>query len=205
MTTKERILHKALALFAERGYHAVYVGEIAEAVGIKTPSLYKHFKSKQDIFNACVEVFSQRMQQIRTELHLQDASGAPISLQSSTTEEIIRIANALFAFYLTDEVAASFRKLLLLERYHNRELNELYEELFIDGAVRHEERIFAELIDAGVLRQENPHVVALHFYSPVYFLLQKYDQHPERLEEAQQELTAMVQEFCASYTSQEAP
>ena len=29
--------------------------EIAEAVGIKAPSLYKHYKSKQDIFNAILD------------------------------------------------------------------------------------------------------------------------------------------------------
>lgn len=46
MTTKEKILKQALCLFAEKGYNALYVGEIASAVGIKAPSLYKHFKSK---------------------------------------------------------------------------------------------------------------------------------------------------------------
>ena len=60
MTTKEKILHEALSLFAEKGYDAVYVGDIADAVGIKAPSLYKHYKSKQEIFDSCVEVFSKR-------------------------------------------------------------------------------------------------------------------------------------------------
>ena len=35
MTTKQKILNEALTLFAEKGYSAVYVGEIADAVGIK--------------------------------------------------------------------------------------------------------------------------------------------------------------------------
>lgn len=48
MTTKQKILNEALTLFAEKGYSAVYVGEIADAVGIKTPSLYKHYKNKQN-------------------------------------------------------------------------------------------------------------------------------------------------------------
>ncbi len=65
MTTKQKILNEALALFAEKGYSAVFVGEIADAVGIKALSLYKHYKSKQDIFNACVEVFSERMQLLK--------------------------------------------------------------------------------------------------------------------------------------------
>ena len=54
--TKQKILDKALALFSSRGYDAVSVGEIAQAVGIKAPSLYNHFPSKQAIFDALVDV-----------------------------------------------------------------------------------------------------------------------------------------------------
>ena len=79
MTTKQKILKAALTLFAEKGYSAVYVGEIADAVGIKAPSLYKHYKSKQDIFNSCVEVFSDRMEQVRNELRLPDTPQADIT------------------------------------------------------------------------------------------------------------------------------
>lgn len=53
--TKQKILEKALELFSARGYDAVSVGEIAKAVGIKAPSLYNHFPSKQAIFDAIVE------------------------------------------------------------------------------------------------------------------------------------------------------
>ena len=53
--TKQKILDKALALFSSQGYDAVSVGEIAQAVGIKAPSLYNHFPSKQAIFDALVE------------------------------------------------------------------------------------------------------------------------------------------------------
>ena len=40
--TKKRILDVALTLFSEKGYGNVFVGQIAEGVGIKAPSLYKH-------------------------------------------------------------------------------------------------------------------------------------------------------------------
>lgn len=53
--TKQRILEKSLELFSAKGYDAVSVGEIAKAVGIKAPSLYNHFPSKQAIFDAIVE------------------------------------------------------------------------------------------------------------------------------------------------------
>ena len=100
MTTKQKILNEALTLFSEKGYSAVYVGDIAAAVGIKAPSLYKHFKSKQEIFDSCVEVFSERMEQVRNELQLPDTPEAEASYQTVTTEKLTDFATALFLFYL---------------------------------------------------------------------------------------------------------
>ncbi len=44
--TKQIVLDKALSLFAISAYEGVTVADIANAVGIKAPSLYKHYKSK---------------------------------------------------------------------------------------------------------------------------------------------------------------
>lgn len=60
MDTKHRILDEALTLFAQKGYANVYVGEIAEKVGIKAPSLYKHYKNKQAIFDAIIDEMNKR-------------------------------------------------------------------------------------------------------------------------------------------------
>ena len=203
MTTKQKILNEALTLFSEKGYSAVYVGDIADAVGIKAPSLYKHYKSKQAIFDSCVEVFSERMEQVRNKLRLPYTPNAEINYQTASMETIIEIAINLFVFYLQDGVAAKFRKMLMIERYHNSELNELFENLFMDGAVRHEEKIFFDLIDAKIIKKENPHIIALRFYTPIFYLLQKYDMHPDMVEEAKQELTLMIQEFCNTYAAEE--
>lgn len=203
MTTKQKILNEALTLFSEKGYSAVYVGDIADAVGIKAPSLYKHYKSKQAIFDSCVEVFSERMEQVRNKLRLPYTPNADINYQTASMETIIEIAINLFAFYLQDDVAAKFRKMLMIERYHNPELNELFENLFVDGVVRHEEKIFSDLIDAKIIKKENPHIIALRFYTPIFYLLQKYDMHPDMVEEAKQELTLMIQEFCNTYAAEE--
>ena len=199
MTTKERILNEALRLFSEKGYSEVFVGEIAEAVGIKAPSLYKHYKGKQEIFDSCVEKFYERMTQIRNDLLLPDIPGSQTSYETANLNQIIEFAVGLFMFYWKDEVASRFRKILLIERYRNLELNTMYEDLFVNGAVLHEERIFATLIDAGVIKKEDPHVIALRFYTPIYYLLQKYDMHPDREEEAKKELISMVTEFCETY------
>jgi TetR/AcrR family transcriptional regulator, cholesterol catabolism regulator len=48
-STRDRILEIAAELFLERGYEGTSLNEIAQRLAISTPSLYWHFKSKQDL------------------------------------------------------------------------------------------------------------------------------------------------------------
>ncbi len=53
--TAERILDAAERLFAERGYGATTLRDVAAAVGIRNPSLYNHFSSKDSLYAAVLE------------------------------------------------------------------------------------------------------------------------------------------------------
>lgn len=52
---KIRILDAAEALFANKGYEATSMVEIADAVGIRGPAIYKHYGNKADVYDAVIE------------------------------------------------------------------------------------------------------------------------------------------------------
>ena len=49
---RNELTRTAARLFAEKGYHGASLSEIADALGVKAPSLYAHVESKQEILYA---------------------------------------------------------------------------------------------------------------------------------------------------------
>lgn len=60
MNRKEEILLVTLELAAENGLSNVSMAQIAEKIGIRKPSLYNHFKSKEEIIEAMYQYFRDR-------------------------------------------------------------------------------------------------------------------------------------------------
>lgn len=59
-STAERVLDAAENLFAEKGYSATSLGEVADRVGIRSPSLYNHFRNKEALYQAVLERLLER-------------------------------------------------------------------------------------------------------------------------------------------------
>ena len=57
---REQLMEVATKLFARNGYEATTTAAIALAAGVTEPILYRHFKSKQELFVAIVKAVSDR-------------------------------------------------------------------------------------------------------------------------------------------------
>jgi TetR/AcrR family transcriptional regulator, cholesterol catabolism regulator len=65
---RRELTREAARLFAEKGYHGAALSEIADALGVKAPSLYAHVASKQDLLYAIMregaEAFHQALDDV---------------------------------------------------------------------------------------------------------------------------------------------
>ena len=203
MTTKERIADEALTLFAAKGFRGTTVKDIADAVGIKDASLYKHFKSKKEILNTIVEEAYVHMGNMSDSLGIPSGDGsledAAEFFRGINRETIIALGKEVFKFYLTDGYMSRFWKLANLEQYNNRDFYELYRRLFTEEGIEYQKNLFAEMIRMGAFREGDPEVMAYNFYSPIFLLLHRYAGSEGELDEALEIIEKMVGDFYDRY------
>lgn len=185
MRTKEKILEKALILFAERGYENVSVEEIAAEVGIKAPSIYKHYKSKQDIFDAIIDkmknndVYKNITDTISSNNKFNDAG----VFTGDLTQLITTIGFESFVELSGPTELTQFRKLMTVEQFNTPELAELFVKQYYDNMISRYSDLFSKLSSSGVFKNEDPELMALQFYAPLFMLMTMSDAVPERKDE----------------------
>ncbi|ALS23884.1 MULTISPECIES: TetR/AcrR family transcriptional regulator [Paenibacillus] len=154
----QKIKSAALRLFARNGYDAVPLSEIAKEVGIKTPSLYAHFRSKEDLFLA---VFEDCLAE-----HTARMAALIESLKGRTIEEqLYRVIHDACRSYLLSEEHMTFLKRVML--FPPAALQETLRERFsasedqLNGLLT---ALFNEGMDSGLLRRERPEDLIASYY-----------------------------------------
>ena len=176
MSTKERIMYAALDLFSKKGYDGVGVDLIAENAGLKGPSLYRHFKGKEDIFNSMIELVAS---------HYEEGFGLKQEQEElpESMEELIENAMRKIQFTMHDDIIRKTRRILAMEQFRSKRMAELTSCYHLENLQRVYADIFAGMMEKGILKQEDPEILALEFVSPVSLLIHMYDRQPEREEE----------------------
>lgn len=203
MTTKESILQQALNFFAQKGYDGVSVREIARAVGVRESALYKHYKNKEDIFLKVIETARQRI----TESYIDNQVPESVQKESVadgyralTTEQLCDIAWNLFCLYTKDPFISNFRKLLTREQYNNSYIAKQYKNIFLEGALNRQAETFASLVAGKMFKNVDPHIIALHFYGPIFYLFQLYDCEPDKEKYIKDMLFSHIETFGENYS-----
>ena len=177
--TRDRIMEEALMLFSANGFDGVSVKMIADEVGIGPSALYKHFKGKQEIFDSIVESSRQNYME-----HAEQ-----ITAQIRGIEAVREMCLSMFEYQTKDPWIVAFRRLLLIEKFKNPDMAELYKKFFVDIPLDTEEKIFRELQSQGLMVEGNPRVFAMELYAPFYLyhfveyeeseLLPLFEEHAE--------------------------
>lgn len=203
--TKQRILDASLNLFSINGFEGVSIKQIANQVGIKDSSLYKHFKSKQEIFDTLLDEMNARFEETISFSKLPQGEIEKVAREYGQQDLtwLKKACETVFMFLLKDPKASKFRKMLMIEQYKNPAVANTFRSWFTDDAIQFQTELFTEMIAQGYFTDGNPRAIAMQFYAPFYLLLCQYDTMPGRGAEALELLMEHIEQFAAVYQVKE--
>ena len=168
---KEEILIVALHLFARDGYEAVSVSQIAGELDMTKGALYRHYKSKRDIFDCIVQRMEQQdsEQARQNEVPEESIEKVPEEYQNVSVEDFVGYSKSMFEYWTEDDFASSFRKMLTLEQFRNEEMQNLYQQYLVSGPTEYVKDLFKNM------KINNPEENAVKFYANMFFYYSLYD------------------------------
>ena len=194
--TKERILTAALEMFSQKGYEGTNIRELSASLGLVKSGIYKHYESKEAIWNALLDkMIAYYGERFGSSEHLPPVPDSP--------EEFVAMTMRMVGLTIHDEQIVKTRKVLTLEQFRDDRARELATKHFLTGLTEMFTPIFAEMMDKGLLRRDDPAMLAFAYTTPISALIRLCDREPEKTQEAMDQIGAFSRHFIAVYGTRE--
>lgn len=179
--TKEKLLEAAVELFSTKGYDATGVDEIAEAIGIKGPNLYKYYRGKaallEEILTRFGPEYRERMGMTPKKPPVfTDGAG----LKAFTLRQVDDTVN--------EPVLRKLRRIFQLEQFRDRTFSRRATEYQLTNMETMYTGIFEVMMERGCLKRGDAGLLALEYIAPVTLLIQLGDREPERIPECRKRI-----------------
>ena len=168
---KEEILIVALHLFDRDGYEAVSVSQIAGELDMTKGALYRHYKSKRDIFDSIVKRMEQQDSEQARENEVPEESieKTPEEYQNVSFDDFVEYSKSMFEYWTEDDFASSFRKMLTIEQFRSEGMQKLYQQYLVSGPAGYVKDLFKNM------KIKDPEENAVKFYANMFFYYNVYD------------------------------
>ena len=152
----------ALAAFAENGYAATRVDEVAKRAGVSKGLLYLYFKTKEELFKAVIRSFiSPRIDALISNIEASDLSA----------EEFIRGPFLQFARSIPKSPAKILLKLMVAEGPKHPELIAWYWENVVSRGIAALRTMIQRGVDNGEFRESALNEFPQLLVTPIFFSL----------------------------------
>ena len=190
--TRERILAAALEMFSQNGFAGTNIRELSASLGMGKSSLYRHFESKEAIWNALLdEMIAYYDARFGSSEHLPPV---PESL-----EELVQMTMRMADFTIHDEKIVMTRKLLSIEQYRDERAKALASKHFLTGLTDMFTQLFSAMMERGLLRRDDANMLAFAYTAPISALIHLCDREPEKTAEAMAQIEAFSRHFIKTY------
>ncbi len=200
VNTKDQILDVALDLFSISGYEATSISQIADVVGLRKASLYSHFASKQDILDTLVDELTDEYDKhsIFARANWDDPAFTG-DKKGMTPEAVGAMVKGQIRYIIHDPKISKIRKLFTIEQFQNDKLKDLQSKHSYEDILKYNVGLMKFLIGEGILRDDDPEIMAAQFAWPISMWMNLCDREPEREEEVMGLLDRHIRQFFRVY------
>ena len=189
--TKERILAAALEMFSQRGYEGTNIRELSASLGLVKSGIYKHYESKEAIWNALLDkMIAYYGQRFGSPEHL-----PPVP---DSAEAFVAMTMRMADLTIHDEQIVKTRKVLTLEQFRDDRARALATKHFLTGLTEMFTPLFAGMMDKGLIRRDDPAMLAFAYATPISALIHLCDREPEKTDEAIARIEKFSRHFMAA-------
>ena len=190
--TKARILATALEMFSKNGYAGTNIRELTSSLGLGKSSMYRHFNSKEEIWKTLLdEMIAYYTSRFGSPEHLPPVPESP--------EELVVITMRMVDFTVHDEKIVMTRKVLAVEQFRDDRARELASRHFLTGLTAMFTPVFSGMMDKGLLKRDDPAMLAFAYTAPISSLIHLCDREPEKTEDAIRKIEAFSRHFIKIY------
>ena len=171
-STKSKILLTALRMFAAYGYEGTNLRDLAAELGLSKSALYKHYRSKDDIWDSMMEYmkgyFAERSPFRNSEI-----------ATPNNEEEFLSLVKKVVTFSMKDENLILGRRVLAAEMFKTGERKLLSNPYVLEIKAKFE-GLLQEMMEIGVIKKDDPGFLALLFVSPITDMIRAADREKEK-------------------------
>ena len=190
-TTKEEILNAALTVFAQKGYEGALLRDISASLGITKPALYKHFESKEALWNAMIDSAQRYYSE-----HIGLVSDIPIP---DDWEEFRELSLRQINFTLHDKTVRCVRRLLMKEQFRDERIGTLATRHFVTDIEERFTKVFAGMMEKGLVKSSDPVLLAFEYTAPVTVMIHYCDREPDKEPEIIKKIEAHIRQFTVDH------
>ncbi len=152
------ILAAALEVFAERGFQAARLEEVAKRAGVSKGALYLYFETKADLFRAVVtEAISPNIERIKA------MASAEVPFETAARMGLGMLARTV----VTDRRVTGVVKLVIAESRNHPELATIWHETVVEPGLQLMGGLIASAQARGEVRPGDPRLFAFGLMGPM--------------------------------------
>ena len=114
-------------------------------------------------------------------------------------EEFVQMTMHMVNITVHDEKIIMTRKVLALEQFRDARARELATRHFLTGLTDMFTHVFTGMMEKGLIRQDDPKMLAFAYITPISALIHLCDREPEKTEDAIRKIEAFSRHFIATY------